>query len=430
MSRYLVKDKFTYERVPQTDYSYNPDYLPYSWIDGRVQSHNVMLPLYQAETLLALGDLTVAGDTPANMALTGAVQEVLSRSSALRVRPTESGIVYRATFFGAAGESFSSVGTSCAGHPDFFALSRMDFTPVRFRLETDGAPLTASLSLEAVWNTLGEWGGQAHFYTPENAVLTDRGCAMALTVDGRGGFASRSLPLDPGGCYSMLMPRRNTVFVILSNPDGLASATLSFTSEAAPDYLPENAVTLPLPQDADMHALYFNLSACPGCSGRLTGFRLEIEGRGTLLLHGYSFEQEKPLETPRATVTSCLADATATTLTVTGRLCRRRMRTDSCACTPVPWRTPTGWAHRTRRPPEKSGSGPSRCPLCPLTGGSAWQICRSGWVRPPCFPISSCCSPRRRDSRHCACPTASMSKTMRCPTATPTPSIYPTTPCA
>ncbi len=29
MSRYLVKDKFTYERVPQTDYSYNPDYLPY-----------------------------------------------------------------------------------------------------------------------------------------------------------------------------------------------------------------------------------------------------------------------------------------------------------------------------------------------------------------------------------------------------------------
>lgn len=321
MSRYLVKDKFTYERVPQTDYSYNPDYLPYSWIDGRVQSHNVMLPLYQAETLLALGDLTVAGDTPADMALTGAVQEVLSRSSALRVRPTESGIVYRATFFGAAGESFSSVGTSCAGHPDFFALSRMDFTPVRFRLETDGAPLTASLSLEAVWNTLGEWGGQAHFYTPENAVLTDRGCAMALTVDGRGGFVSRSLPLDPGGCYSMLMPRRNTVFVILSNPDGLASATLSFTSEAAPDYLPENAVTLPLPQDADMHALYFNLSACPGCSGRLTGFRLEIEGRGTLLLHGYSFEQEKPLETPRATVTSCLADATATTLTVTGRLC-------------------------------------------------------------------------------------------------------------
>ena len=55
MSRYLVKDKFTYERVPQTDYSYNPDYFPYSWIDGRVQSHNVMLPLYQAETLLALG---------------------------------------------------------------------------------------------------------------------------------------------------------------------------------------------------------------------------------------------------------------------------------------------------------------------------------------------------------------------------------------
>ncbi len=320
MSRYLVKDKFTYERIPQTDYTYNPGYLPYSWIDGRVQSHNAILPLYQTEPLLSPGILTAADGAPADLTLTDAMRDALCRASALRVTPEEGGAVYRATFFGADGASFSSVGTARAGQSDLFSLARMDFAPVRLRLETDGAPLTAALSFDAVWNTLGEWGGQAHFYTPENAVLTDRGCAMALTVSGRGGFASRSLPLDPGGCYSMRMPRRNTVFLILSNPDGLSAATLSFTSETAPDYLPENAVTLPLPQDAEKHALYFNLSACPGCSGRLTGFRLEVEGHGTLLLHGYSFEQEKPLEISPATVTDCVADAASMTLTVTGSL--------------------------------------------------------------------------------------------------------------
>lgn len=318
MSRFLVKDKFTYERIPQTDYSYNPGFLPWSWIDGRVQSHNAILPLYQAETLLSLGSLTVTEDTPAEWNLTDQQLDALARSSALGVTATDDGSVYRVTFFGANGESFSSVGTARSGKTDLFSLARMDFPPVRLRVETTGQPLTAALTLDSVWNTLGEWGGQAHFYTPENATLTDRGTALALTVNGRGGFVSRSLPLDPGGCYSMLMPRRNTVFMILSNPDGLASATLSFTSETARDYRSENAVTLPLPKDGQPHALYFNLSACPGCDGRLTGFRLETEGCGTLLVHGYSFEQEKPLESPSVTVSSCLADPDAMTLTIAG----------------------------------------------------------------------------------------------------------------
>ena len=325
MSRSLVKDKFTYERIPQTDYSYNPDYLPYSWIDGRTQSHNAILPLFLSETVAEIGELTARHGEPAELTLTDSVRDALTKSSALGVAPTGDGAVYRATFFGRNGESFSSVGTAGAGRTDLFSLSRMDFTPVRFRFETNGEEVTAALSLAAVWNTLGEWGGQAHFYTPENAVLTDRGNAMALTVKGRGGFVSRDLPRERGGCYSMLMPRRNTVFMILSNPDRLSSVTLYFTSETSPAYVPENAVTLPLPQDDGKHALYFNLSACPGCSGRLTGFRFEAEGTGTLLLHGYSFEQEKPLEIPRAAVASCVADADTMTLAITGSLCLERL---------------------------------------------------------------------------------------------------------
>lgn len=326
-SRYLVKTKYTYERVPQSDYSYRPDLFPWSWADGRTQSHNAIPPLYRRETLLSLGAHTFSAERPVELTLSPDELAALAASSALSVTvagaagtSTSEDILYRATFFGAGGQSFSSVGTAATDRTDSFSLSRMDFSPTVLRLETQGAALTATLSLDAVWNTLGEWGGQAHFYRPFGATLADRGSDLALTVDGRGGFAADSLPQEPGGCYSMLMPRRNTVFMIVSNPDGLDKATLSFISESAPQYAPENAVTLPLPQDGQPHALYFNLSACPGCSGRLTGYRLEVEGRGTLLIHGWSFEQEKPLEEPAATVTAAVADPAHMTLRVAGQL--------------------------------------------------------------------------------------------------------------
>lgn len=324
-SRYLVKTKYTYERVPQSDYSYRPDFLPWSWADGRIQSHNAIPPLYRRETRLSLGEHCFSAERPVELTLSDEAVAALAASSALSVTPaadtpaTEE-LIYRATFFGADGESFSSVGTAAAGRTDSFSLSRMDFTPTRLKLETVGAALTAAIASESVWNTLGEWGGQAHFYRPLDATLTDRGSDLALTVEGRGGFSADSLPQEAGGCYSMLMPRRNTIFMILSNPDGLDRATLSFTSETSPHYTPENAVTLPLPQDSAPHALYFNLSACPGCAGRLTGYRLEVEGHGTLLIHGWSFEQEKPLEEPRATITAAIADPANMTLRVAGHI--------------------------------------------------------------------------------------------------------------
>lgn len=325
MSRYLVKDKYTYERVPQSDYSYDPTYLPWSWVDARTQSHNAIPPIYRQKPLLSLGTHTVSADAPVELVLTQEIVAALSACSALSLTPAaetaaDKAVIYRATFFGAEGQSFSSVGTAEPGRKDTFSLSRMDFVPVTLRLETTDAPLTVTPALEAVWNTLGEWGGQAHFYRAYNATLTDRGTALALMVDGKGGFAAEALPLDPGGCYSMLMPRRNTVFMILSDLDGLGAATLSFTSEVSPDYTPENSVTLPLPQDGLPHALYFNLSACPGCAGRLTGFRLETEGKGTLIIHGYSFEQEKPLEEPPVVITEALADPESMTLRVAGHI--------------------------------------------------------------------------------------------------------------
>lgn len=323
MSRYLVKDKYTYERIPQSDYGYRPDYLPWSWVDGRTQSHNAIPPLYRRDTLWSWGMHTFSADAPTELFLTAEAADALAAASALSLTPAEGadeGIVYRATFFGPQGQSFSSVGTAATGRTDVFSLSRMDFVPTILKLETTGAALTATLTLEAVWNTLGEWGGQAHFYRPFGGTLTDRGSCLSLTVDGRGGFSAEDLPREAGGCYSMLMPRRNTIFMILSDPDGLGRATLSFTSETAPEYAPENSVTRSLPEDGLPHAVYFDLSACPGCAGRLTGFRLEVEGRGTLLIHGYSFEQERPAEAPAATVTAAVADPADMTLRVAGHI--------------------------------------------------------------------------------------------------------------
>ncbi len=330
MSRYLVKDKYTYERRPQTDYSYRPDYWPYAATVGTVQSHNAILPLYQREDILPLGAYAFSAAAPAELALTPEMTQAIagegSRASGLTVRVIEAApeTRFRLTFIGAGGESFSSVGT--AGHAAdgvCFSLRRMAFTPVSLRLETDGAAVRAELSLSCVWNTLGEWGGQSHFYTAEHATLADRGGAMVLTTDGtadRGGFVTRDLPRKAGGLYSMLMPRRNTIFMILRNPDSLPSARLSFTSESAPDWDSRNAVELPLTPGPEPRAYYFNLSLCPGCQGRLTAFRLEEAGQGTLILDGYSFEQEKPLERPAVQVTSCLADRDAGTVRLCGHV--------------------------------------------------------------------------------------------------------------
>ena len=244
MSRYLVKDKFTYERVPQTDYSYNPDYLPYCGLTdvSVAQRHAAAL---SGGDLLALGDPTVAGDTPADMALTGAVQEVLSRSlrSARSDRPKAAS--YTAPPSSARRESPS---------PRSAPPARV--TPISSRCPAwtlrrcgSGWRQTARRSLHPFPRGCVEHAGRmgrtgALLYAGERRADRPRLCHGADRGRARR-LCQPESALDPGGCYSMLMPRRNTVFVILSNPDGLASATLSFTSEAAPDYLPENAVTLP-----------------------------------------------------------------------------------------------------------------------------------------------------------------------------------------
>lgn len=318
MSRYLVKDKYTYERKPQTDYTFGS--WPYSYVDSRVQSHNHIHPMFVTEPVRTLGTFTFSADAPVEVPVDAQTAAALSASSAVSVSVAAGDAHYRVTFFGADGQSFCSVGTAREGQSDDFALVRISFAPVSMRLDTDGGAVTASLSLSCVWNTLGEWGGQAHFYTAEGASLSDVGGGMALTVSGKGGFISRDLPRGQGSPYSMLMPRRNTLFFILRNPDGLASATVSFTSTASPAWSADNAVTLPLVKDAEPRAYFFNLSRCPGCDGRLTAFRFEVKGEGTLYVDGYSFEQEKPLDRPAAVVTSCTADKDELTLTVTGTL--------------------------------------------------------------------------------------------------------------
>ena len=213
MSRYLVKDKYTYERIPQTDYTYRPDYLPHSWTQGFTLSHNYILPIFTTERTGEPLTATFSAAAPVELDGSAALLAALPASSGFTVRVTDGAcdgasnpsdgesLAFRVTFFGKGGESFSSVGAAAPAanpHGLTFSTAKMNFTPVTARLETTGGAVTAEITPVAVWNTLGEWGGQAHYYTAAHATLTDRDTAMVLTVNGKGGFVTRDLPVFTG----------------------------------------------------------------------------------------------------------------------------------------------------------------------------------------------------------------------------------------
>ena len=320
MAKYLVKNKYTYDRWQQKDFTYNSDYAPFSKSMRGVCSHNYIPDLFRVDVEKGLGVFSFSKDIPAVIE-TGGLLEVIHKTTGFRLSQaaSEGSPVIRAVYFGANGESCAS---ACdlflaSGGGICFSRNGLDFDPVKLVLETDGTPASVALDYVYVKNTLSEFPGQSHFYSSsEGAEIYDRGNAIAIKLNGKGYIEASGLPLDQGNAYGMKMPLRNTVFAVLRNLCGAKCATLSFTSEKAPEYSPENRVTLEIAADSEPHAYYFNLSACPGCDGRLTGFRLESEGRGELVIESYSFEQEKPFYTEYCKVTRCVADPSDGTFSV------------------------------------------------------------------------------------------------------------------
>ncbi len=327
MSRYLVKDKYTYEKVRQTDYMYHADNwtLSQNHVEGRF--------IFEAAEPICAMTLTKHA-APVEINLTPEQGARFAEVSGFMIsQKSGEGMLCRVTLWGEGrpdgmAESFTSV-CYMTEEPRLFSTVKMDFLPVRMTLETrpyhpkwDVPEVEVSLTYGFVLDNLGQVGGQSHFYTVDGgatAALTDDGGAMVLTLDGQTELWSPVFPDHAGTPYNMLMPRRNTVFMVLTNKSTAKWATLYYATSTHPRSDKElHGVGVELAQDGEPHAYYFNLSATPWCDGRMAQFILEAEGEGDIIIHRYSFEQEKSLIDYVGEITSCTADPEAETVKICG----------------------------------------------------------------------------------------------------------------
>ena len=321
MARYLVKDKYTYEKIRQTDYTYAVGNwaLSQNHVDGR----------FIFEAAEPIGAWTLGtGTDPVEVALTPEQRARFAQVSGFMIsQAKDEGMLCRVTLWGESGESFCSV-CYMTEKPRLFSTVKMGFAPVRMTLETkaydpkwDVPEVQISMSFGYALDNLGLVGGQSHFYTVTGGTLTDLGGALVLEADGKAELTSPLFPNRAGTPYNMLMPRRNTVFMVITNRSDVKTATLYYTTSKHPGGEGERCgKTIALATDDQPHAYYFNLSDTPWCDGRLSQFTLCIEGKGEIVLHRYSFEQEKPLIDYAGKILSCTADPEAKTVKVCGRV--------------------------------------------------------------------------------------------------------------
>ncbi len=326
MPKYLVKNKYTYEKIRKTDYTFSPE----DWTIS--QNHVTGRFIYKTAQELFRG-VILTGGSPVEVPLSAAQTARFAEVSGFFVaQKSGEGLLARVTLWGAAGESFCSV-VYLTESPCLLSTAGMDFAPVRMTVETRAyAPQWDTPEMEIaihdgyVLNTLGEVGGQAHFYTVESetngeiaALADDRG-AMIWTLDGETRLLSPAFPDSSDTVYNMKMPLRNTVMMVITNRSTAKRLTLTFATTTHP-WGNNGAVALELAADDRPHAYYFNLSALPAfCDGRLSQFILSAEGEGQIILHRYTFEQEKPIREAGCVIESCLADPERETITVRGHM--------------------------------------------------------------------------------------------------------------
>ncbi|MBQ9151922.1 MAG: hypothetical protein IJX72_06700, partial [Clostridia bacterium] len=168
---------------------------------------------------------------------------------------------------------------------------------------------------------LGEVGGQSHFYKVEGGTLTDKGGAMVLGLNGDTCLNSPVFPDHSDSVYNMVMPRRNTVFMVVTNKSTAKMLNLTWATTTHPWGANGGGVALELAQDGEPHAYYFNLSGVSEfCDGRMAQFALYVEGEGEIIIHRYTFEQEKPIREVGCEGVSLTADPVSETITFRGRL--------------------------------------------------------------------------------------------------------------
>ncbi len=315
MKKYLVKTKYTYEKSRQTDYTHASE----NW----TPSQNLVEGRFLYESAEPIGTYAPAAGAVLEVALTEEQGARFASVSGFMISSGAVGTLCRVTLWGADGQSFCSV-CALVDAARLYSTVKMDFVPVRMTLEAT-ADATVALTYGYVLNTLGEVGGQAHFYEVEadddrDVALSDAGGTMVWTLSGETRLTSPIFPDSSDTVYNMKMPRRNTVMLVVTNRSTAKLLTLTFATTTHP-WGNNGGVCVELAQDAEPHAYYFNLSALPSyCDGRLSQFVLSAEGEGEILIHRYTFEQEKPERKPLCEILSCTADPVSETVTVRGRM--------------------------------------------------------------------------------------------------------------
>ena len=320
MSRYLVKNKYTYEKIRQTDYTYSADHWTLS------QNHEAGRFIFEAAEPICAMTLQ-NGASPVEIPLTPEQGKRFAEVSGFMISQKKGeGMLCRVTLWGPEGESFCSV-CYMTEKPRLFSTLKMGFTPVRMTLETkpfdpcwEVPEVEVTLTYGYVLNTLGEVGGQSHFYTVEGGTLTDRGGAMVLGLQGETRLTSPVFPNNSDTVYNMVMPLRNTVFMVIENRSTAKQAVLTWATSTHP-WGTNGSIGVELAQDHEPHAYYFNLSRLPEfCDGRMAQFTLCAEGEGEIIIHRYTFEQEKPVREVGCEVISLTADPVAETISFKGDL--------------------------------------------------------------------------------------------------------------
>lgn len=313
MEFYDVKNKYNYERVWQMDYSYS---------DRTDTSDNIIEGRYIKKNGQEIISGMLAAEQGVAAELSAEQTKALIDSGCFVINATAGcdGCV-RVTFFDENNGSFMSVANIGAGENSVcFSMYEMKLAPKKLLVENKtNQNVDFCINACYVLNPLGEWGGQAGFYTCEGGDVENMGEGLKLALDGQTRLVSPEFPDCSDTVCNMLMPRRNTILAVISNNSTAKSAKLYFTTHEHTEWSEEACVTVGLCEGGP-RAYYFNLSESQMCEGRLKQFALVADGEGEIIIHRYSFEQEAPVWSAPAKIESCVACVEDQTVKVCGKI--------------------------------------------------------------------------------------------------------------
>ena len=163
MRKYLVKNKYTYEKKRQVCFDYTEE------ISG--VSGNAVFGRYRYDLGEEIYSTPINCGESIEITLLDEISSKFSSSSGIcvKVEGENSDGYIRVTFFDDNGHSFASsckISDAQSANGVSFYLTGMQFTPKRMLVDaTAECECYANIRFVNILNYLSEWGGQAHFYT-------------------------------------------------------------------------------------------------------------------------------------------------------------------------------------------------------------------------------------------------------------------------